>query len=185
MKGEYLSARDLDGHGTHVASTAAGSYVKNASQNGLAAGWARGGAPRARLAIYKVGWGSPAYGSVAAVLAAIDDAIYDGVDVLSVSLAVAEDFWVLPSLHAVMKGIAVVCAAGNYGPDPQTVSNTAPWVLTVAASSIDRSFPTGITLGNNQTLTVSEIMAFPNFQRLKIEVGVFLRGSRYTTETRI
>ncbi|CAN1256046.1 Subtilisin-like protease SBT3.2 [Linum perenne] len=32
-----------------------------------------------------------------------------------------------------------------------TVINTAPWVVTVAASSIDRSFPVGITLGNNQT----------------------------------
>ena len=119
------------------------------------------------------------------MLAAIDDAIYDGVDVLSMSVAVVEDSWAFPSLHAVMKGIAVVYAANNEGPDPEKVSNTSPWVLTVAASSIDRSFPTGITLGNNQTLTVSEIMSFSNFQRLNIEVGVFLRGRRYTTETRI
>ena len=184
MKGEYLSARDLGGHGTHVASTAAGSYVKNASQNGLAAGWARGGAPRARLAIYKALWGNPTYGSTAAVLAAIDDAIYDGVDVLSLSIG-GDGSWAFPSLHAVMKGIAVVYAAGNDGPNPEKIFNTSPWVLTVAASSIDRSFPTGITLGNNQTLAVSEIMAFSNLQRLKIEVGVFLRGSRNTTETRI
>ncbi|KAK0580478.1 hypothetical protein LWI29_002405 [Acer saccharum] len=49
------------------------------------------------------------------------------------------------------KGVSVVCSAGNSGPYPQTVINTAPWVVTVAASTIDRGFPTTVTLGNNQS----------------------------------
>lgn len=152
LKTDYLSPRDKNGHGTHTASTAAGSVVEAASFHGLAAGTARGGASRARIAVYKALWGSGGRGSSAAVLAAIDDAIHDGVDVLSLSLAVEENSF--GALHAVQKGITVVYAAGNDGPRPQTVANTAPWVITVAASKIDRSFPTVITLGNKQQIVV-------------------------------
>ncbi|KAF4364736.1 hypothetical protein F8388_013150 [Cannabis sativa] len=56
------------------------------------------------------------------------------------------------SFHAMARGITVVCGAGNDGPSAQTVQNTAPWILTVAASSIDRAFVNSITLGNNKTL---------------------------------
>jgi len=150
LKNEYLSARDANGHGTHTASTAAGSIVEAASFHGLAAGTARGGAPRARIAVYKSVWGSGhgagagSSATVLAAIAAIDDAIHDGVDVLSLSLTVEENSF--GALHAVQQGITVVYAAGNSGPAPQVVGNTAPWVITVAASKIDRSFPTAITL---------------------------------------
>ncbi|XP_050260294.1 subtilisin-like protease SBT3.9 isoform X2 [Quercus robur] len=155
---EYLSPRDAAGHGTHTASTAAGLPVENASFMGLAQGLARGGAPSAWLAVYKVCWSSGGCSS-ADLLAAFDDAILDGVDVLSVSLgsppplpAYVEDVLSIGSFHAVTKGISVVCSAGNSGPYPQTVINTAPWIITVAASTIDRAFPTVIIMGNNQTL---------------------------------
>ena len=157
---EYLSPRDAAGHGTHTASTAAGLPVENASFMGLAQGLARGGAPSAWLAVYKVCWSIGGCSS-ADLLAAFDDAIFDGVDVLSVSLgsppplpAYVEDVLSIGSFHAVTKGISVVCSAGNSGPYPQTVINTAPWVITVAASTIDRAFPTVIIMGNNQTLVV-------------------------------
>ncbi|CAO2197297.1 unnamed protein product [Urochloa humidicola] len=153
LKSDYLSARDANGHGTHTASTAAGSVVEAASFHGLATGTARGGAPRARIAVYKSVWGSGrggGAGNTATVLAAIDDAIHDGVDVLSLSLVVDENSF--GALHAVQKGITVVYAAGNAGPMPQVVRNTAPWVITVAASKIDRSFPTVIKLGNKQQI---------------------------------
>ncbi|XP_047058685.1 subtilisin-like protease SBT3.5 [Lolium rigidum] len=151
----YMSARDINGHGTHTASIAAGAVVEGVSLHGLGVGVARGGAPQARLAVYKVGWDTTdptitVQVASAAVLAAFDDAIHDGVDVLSLSLAVDENSF--GALHAVQKGITVVYAAGNSGPRPQVIFNTAPWVITVAASKIDRSFPTAITLGNNQTL---------------------------------
>lgn len=157
---EFLSPRDAAGHGTHTSSTAAGFPVENASLMGLARGTARGGAPSAWLAVYKVCWATGGCSS-ADLLAAFDDAIHDGVDVLSVSLGSSpplpsyiDDVLAIGSFHAVAKGISVVCSGGNSGPYTQTVINTAPWVLTVAASTIDRAFPTTITLGNNQTLVV-------------------------------
>nr|CAD1821428.1 unnamed protein product [Ananas comosus var. bracteatus] len=154
---EFLSPRDAVGHGTHTSSTAAGALVANASFNGLAQGLARGGASRARLAIYKVCWATGDCSS-ADILAAFDDAIHDGVDVLSVSLGQApplptyvEDVLAIGSFHAAGRGISVVCSAGNSGPYSQTVINTAPWIITVAASTIDRTFISRITLGNNST----------------------------------
>lgn len=155
---EFLSPRDAGGHGTHTSSTATGGLVENASFMGLAQGLARGGAPSAWLAVYKVCWATGGCAE-ADLLAAFDDAIFDGVDVLSVSLGSApplatyvEDAVAIGSFYAVAKGISVVCSAGNSGPYPQTITNTAPWVVTVAASTIDRAFPTIITLGNNQTI---------------------------------
>ncbi|TKY67617.1 Subtilisin protease SBT3.5 [Spatholobus suberectus] len=155
---EYLSPRDASGHGTHTSSTAAGVAVENASFMGLAKGLARGGAPSAWLAIYKICWSTGGCSS-ADLLAAFDDAIFDGVDILSASLGSApplpiyvEDALAIGSFHAVAKGISVVCSGGNSGPYPQTVINTAPWIITVAASTIDREFPSRIILGNNQTL---------------------------------
>jgi subtilisin family serine protease len=118
---------------------------------GLAAGSVRGGAPRARLAIYKVCWGSEGNCGDAATLAAVDDAINDGVDILSLSIGGSET---PGTLHAVAKGISVVFSAGNEGPAPYSVKNNAPWVISVAASTMDRSFPTVITLSNNQKFVV-------------------------------
>ncbi|CAL9105562.1 unnamed protein product [Musa acuminata var. zebrina] len=146
---DYDSPRDANGHGTHTASTAAGSLVSDVNFHGLGAGTARGGAPRARLAIYKVCWGSGICGQ-ADVLQAIDDAVDNGVDILSLSIG---GYGYFPaSLGAVRKGITVVFSGGNDGPVPQTINNAVPWVITVAASTIDRSFPTDIILGNRRTL---------------------------------
>ncbi|CAL9105564.1 unnamed protein product [Musa acuminata var. zebrina] len=166
---DYRSPRDFQGHGTHTASTAAGSFVGNASFHGLGAGVARGGAPRARLAIYKACWaigGCPD----AAVLKAIDDVIHDGVDILSLSLG-GLLHPIFPSIHAVAKGITVIFSGGNDGPVTQTIANDLPWVITVAASTIDRSFPTDIILGNGRTL-VGQSMCYassdPGYKELVV-----------------
>ncbi|KAF4404123.1 hypothetical protein G4B88_014579 [Cannabis sativa] len=159
---DFKSPRDSFGHGTHTSTIAAGSFVPNASYKGIALGLLRGGAPKARIAMYKVCWNVPrGQCSSADILKAFDDAIHDGVDVLSVSLGT--DLPLFPqiderdgigpgSFHAVTKGITVVCAGGNEGPSSHTIDNTSPWILTVAASTVDRSFPTGIVLGNNFTI---------------------------------
>lgn len=160
---ESLSPRDSSGHGTSTSSIACGSFVANVSYKGLGVGTVRGGAPLARLVMYKVCWNL--YGGVCAgadILKAFDEAIHDGVDVLSLSIAPDLPFpdveihngISIGAFHAVAKGITVVCAAGNAGPSAQTIQNTSPWIITVAASTIDRSFPTPITLGNNWTTMV-------------------------------
>ncbi|KAF7067377.1 hypothetical protein CFC21_073283 [Triticum aestivum] len=151
LKRDIMSPRDSNGHGTHVASIIAGSQVSGVSYGGnLATGTTRGGAPRARLGIYKVCWGDKGCPDMA-ILAAIDDAIHDGVDILSISLGLA-GHEIPGTLHAVLRGISVVVSGGNDGPVPQTVSNAVPWVTTVAASTIDRAFPTLISLGNKENL---------------------------------
>jgi len=89
------------------------------------------------------------------MLAAIDDAIGDGVDVLSISIGTAtpypffNDGIAIGALHASKKNIVVACSAGNSGPAPSTLSNMAPWMITVGASSVDREFVSPVVLGNH------------------------------------
>lgn len=94
------------------------------------------------------------------MLAAIDDAIGDGVDVLSISIgtsapfAYTNDSIAIGALHATKKDIVVACSAGNMGPAPATLSNPAPWIITVGASSVDRQFLSPVLLGNGQRIEV-------------------------------
>ncbi|KAJ7544683.1 hypothetical protein O6H91_09G089200 [Diphasiastrum complanatum] len=155
--GDYLSPRDAVGHGSHTSSTAAGNFVTNASLYGLASGVAKGGAPHARIAMYKVCW-SDVGCTDADILAAMSDGIKDGVDLFSISLGFnpephfEENALAIGAFHATVQGISVICAAGNSGPTPATASNLAPWILTVAASTIDRDFPSPAILGNGTIL---------------------------------
>ena len=156
---DFKSPRDSIGHGSHTASTAAGREVADTSYYGLANGTARGGVPNARIAVYKVCWENGC--SSADILAAFDDAIADGVDIISVSLGFGfpqpyfEDPIAIGSFHAMRRGILTSNSAGNDGPFPYSVSNFAPGTLTVAASTIDRQFTAKAVLGNGQILSVS------------------------------
>ncbi|GAB2300699.1 hypothetical protein Dimus_034737 [Dionaea muscipula] len=148
---ENPTPADLEGHGTHTASTAAGGAVRGASYYGIAKGTARGGVPGARIAVYKVCGINGCFD--VNILAAFDDAIADGVDVISISLGGDPiNFFYDPigigSFHCMKKGILTVAAGGNSGPYEASVSNVAPWILTVAASNIDRQFRTPVKLGN-------------------------------------
>ncbi|KAM1605818.1 hypothetical protein PS2_026514 [Malus domestica] len=153
----FRSPRDSSGHGSHTASIAAGRYVLNMTYKGLAAGGARGGAPMARIAVYKTCWNSGCYD--VDLLAAFDDAIRDGVDIMSVSLgpdAPQGDYFSdaisIGSFHAARHGILVVASSGNEG-NPGSATNLAPWMLTVGASSTDRDFTSDIILENGANFT--------------------------------
>ena len=150
---ESASPRDTEGHGTHTSTTAAGSSVHNASLFEYASGEARGMASKARIAAYKICWSSGCYDSD--ILAAMDQAIYDGVHVISLSVGATghapqydHDSIAIGAFSASQHGIVVSCSAGNSGPDPYTAVNIAPWILTVGASTIDREFPADVVLGN-------------------------------------
>ncbi|KAL0000608.1 hypothetical protein SO802_014389 [Lithocarpus litseifolius] len=155
------SARDLEGHGTHTLSTAGGNFVPNASILNIGNGTASGGSPRARVAAYKVCWPETetAGGCYDAdIMAAVDAAISDGVDVLSMSIGgsagneFSTDAIAIGSFHAVTNNIAVVCSAGNAGPTRETVTNVAPWIFTVGASTTDRDFANYVSLGNKKQI---------------------------------
>nr|GME14492.1 subtilisin-like protease SBT5.6 [Ipomoea batatas] len=164
---DFRSPRDVDGHGTHTASTVGGRRVPNAAAfGGFGAGTASGGAPNVRLAIYKVCWPVPdktlAEGNTCLAddtLAAFDDAISDGVHVISVSLGAipkgqyyTQNGIAIGALHAVKRNIVVACSAGNDGPEASTVANVAPWIITVGASSTDRVFSSPLKLGNGMII---------------------------------
>ncbi|GJN22459.1 hypothetical protein PR202_gb10020 [Eleusine coracana subsp. coracana] len=128
---ESKSPLDTHGHGTHTASTAAGSAVPGAAFFNYGRGEAVGMAPGARIAAYKACWKNGCTDSD--ILAAFDAAIADGVDVISFSIGavgLAPEFFndttAIGAFRAVRKGIVVSASAGNSGPDEFTVVNTAP-----------------------------------------------------------
>ena len=157
---------DVEGHGTHTASTAAGNFVKNASVLGNGNGTAVGMAPRAHLAIYKV---CGSRGCVTSdILAGIDAAIKDGVDILSLSLGgdihqYNDDIIAIGAFSAMEKGIFVSCSAGNSGPYSRSLNNEAPWILTVGASTMDRSIKVTVKLGDGQELNGESLFQPDNF----------------------
>lgn len=159
-QGKDSSPTDEEGHGSHTSSTIAGAAINDASLYGLAKGTVRGGVPSARIAIYKVCWDSGC--SDMDILAAFDEAIADGVDIISVSIGgpsmdFLHDPIALGSFHAMKKEILTSCSGGNDGPYSHTIQNVAPWIFTVAASSIDRKFSTSLKLGNGKTISVSSL----------------------------
>ncbi|XVF22651.1 hypothetical protein REPUB_Repub12eG0189800 [Reevesia pubescens] len=171
---DYRSARDAEGHGTHTASTAAGNLVENASIFGLAKGSAGGVRYTSRIAAYKACWSGGCVSSD--ILAAIDQAILDGVDVLSLSLGGSakpyhSDKIAIGAFQAIKKGIFVSCSGGNSGPSRSSVSNTAPWIMTVAASYLDRSFSTTVKLGDGQTFEGSSLYVGKATKQLRLVYG--------------
>lgn len=199
------SARDHIGHGTSVAMAAAG--VLNAGPLATI----RGVAPVAYLGNYKV-FGSPGVNDSAseeAVVKAIEDAVTDGMDVLNLSLGTpiavifADDLEDIVIHNATSLGHIVVVAAGNAGPDPQTIGSpaTAPSAITAGGSVNNRTFNSSVTVGqtqyqstpgtgptptNNLEATIVDITAFDSdglacsplpANSLHGDIGLILRGT--------
>ncbi|XP_039131994.1 subtilisin-like protease 4 [Dioscorea cayenensis subsp. rotundata] len=153
QNGRSPAPRDqkTDGHGTHCAGIAAGSMVPDADGRGLAKGTASGVAPRAHLAIYQTCTKTSCQNSD--ILKAMDQAIDDGVDVLSISLLndprpFYRDSMAIGAFSATRKGLVVCMAAGNSGPEPSSIRNAQPWAMTVGASSHDRKAKATVKLGD-------------------------------------
>ncbi|CAI5531049.1 unnamed protein product, partial [Closterium sp. Naga37s-1] len=147
LTNDWLSPRDADGHGTWCAGAAAGNPVKVKG-----GGQVSGMAPAARIAVYKIFWtdrNGDIYGSESDIIAAVNQGVADGVDVLSLSLGAVnsyDDYFTdLAYLRANAAGVFVAYAAGNDGPpgstggnNYRTLDNFAPFYLTVGASTIAR-----------------------------------------------
>ena len=141
---EDTKGRDIDGHGSHVASIAVGNPVNVPIGSGVFATLS-GVAPRANLITYRVCHTSDCAGS--AILQAIEQAIEDAVDVINYSIgAPPSNPWAdgvsLAFGAAREAGILAVTSAGNDGPDPGTIGSpaNAPWMLAVGNSTHDQVF---------------------------------------------
>jgi subtilisin family serine protease len=154
---EYNSPRDFGGHGTHTASTAGGNYGVPTTGPAAVFGSISGIAPRARIAAYKVCWETGAGGSCFTTdsVAAIDQAVADGVDVINFSISGSltnfRDSVEIAFLYAADAGVFVAASAGNSGPTTSTVAHPGPWLTTVAAGTHNRNGEGSVTLGNGAT----------------------------------
>ena len=150
------SAADHVGHGTATGMAAAG--VMNTGPLATISGVA----PRAWLGSYKV-FGTPGYNDYApedAILQALEDAVTDGMDIVSMSLGadLAERPELDPEVQAIAQasalGVIVVVSAGNNGNNPNTIATPgdAPAAITVGATNNDRMFGGTVLLPAGNTL---------------------------------
>ena len=155
---EFNSARDFGGHGSHTASTAGGNANVPTTGEASVFGKISGIAPHARIAAYKALWEvAPGQGSgtTTDLVAAIDQAVADGVDVINYSISGTLTNFADPVeisfLFAARAGIFVAQSAGNSGPTTSTVAHPSPWTTTVAAGTHNRDGQGSVTLGNGAT----------------------------------
>jgi subtilisin family serine protease len=164
---EFNSVRDYNGHGTHTSSTAGGNNGVPVTGPAAAFGPISGMAPHARIAMYKALWStedaSTASGSTSDLVAAIDQAVADGVDVINYSISGTmtnfRDPVEISFLYAANAGIFVAESAGNTGPATSTVAHPGPWTTTVAAGTHNRTAMGSVTLGNGITYNGASLAA--------------------------
>ena len=161
---EFNSPRDYEGHGTHTASTAGGNSGVVVTGPAAVFGTVSGMAPRARIAVYKVCWASATGGCFSSdSVAAIDQAVADGVDVINFSISGSttnfRDPVEIAFLFAADAGVFVAASAGNSGPATSTVAHPGPWLTTVAAGTHNRSALGSVTLGNGATYSGASLAA--------------------------
>ena len=155
---ETSSPEDSEGHGSHTASTVAGNIVDVEFQG--VATTISGVAPHAQIIAFDVCVpeepNGACYGD--ATVAAVDDAIANGVDVLNYSISGGanpySDPVELAFLAATEAGIFVSTSAGNAGDTTgeSSVAHRSPWVSTVAASSHARIFANAVDITGPGTI---------------------------------
>ncbi len=146
---------DCNGHGTHVAGTAAGFGVtaKGSTYSGryrantlskTAFTVGPGVAPQATLRAYKV-FGCNGSVDSDVIVAAIDRAAAEGVDVANMSLGgpfgVADGLEQQAIANAAVSGMLVVVAAGNDGHSPYILGGPASADAALAVAAVDASLP--------------------------------------------
>ena len=166
------NGEDYGGHGSHTASTAGGNILKDVplvdqetgeaegdgiNTTGFEFGQISGVAPHANIVAYQIcspGDRGDTYSGCpgAAIIAALDDAVRDGVDVINYSISGGGDPWASSTeqgfLAAQEAGIFSAVSAGNDGPDANTTSKNAPWYTVVGASTHGREVAFDKEIGN-------------------------------------
>ena len=156
------NGEDYNGHGSHTASTSGGNILRNVplldgetgelegdgiNTTGFEFGQISGVAPHANIISYQIcnpGNSGDTYSGCpgAAIIAALEDAVSDGVDVINYSISGGGDPWSssteLAFLAAQEAGIFAAVSAGNSGPDANTTPKNAPWYTSVGASTHGR-----------------------------------------------
>tara|TARA_R110001632_G_scaffold10237_14_gene38132 strand:- start:310 stop:4968 length:4659 start_codon:yes stop_codon:yes gene_type:complete len=156
------NGEDYGGHGSHTASTAGGNILHDVplvdpetgeaqgdgiNTTGFEFGQISGVAPHANIIAYQIcnaGDTGDKYSGCpgAAIIAALDDAVRDGVDILNYSISGGGNPWAssteLGFLAAQEAGIFSAVSAGNSGPDANTTLKNAPWYTVVGASTHGR-----------------------------------------------
>ena len=157
------NGEDYNGHGSHTASTAGGNILHNVpmldpeygqveghgvNSTGFEFAQISGVAPHANIVAYQIcypGDSGDTYAACpgAAIIAALEDAVADGIDVINYSISGGGDPWAssteMTFLAAQEAGIFAAVSAGNSGPDAYTTPKSAPWYTVVGAATHGRT----------------------------------------------
>lgn len=127
--GGSASARDDNGHGTHVSGTIA------AMRNGIGV---VGVAPEASVYSVKV-LDSRGSGKLSTLVQGMEWCVNQQIKVVNLSLSSSKENQTFRDvvLSARRAGITMVCAAGNSGPSANTVGYPARYIETIAVAAID------------------------------------------------
>ena len=150
VTGNPVGPLDVTGHGSHTAATTAGNRVnvEIPGESGTVARTISGVAPHANIIVYRTCYPEEVGGCASsATLAAIEQAVTDGVDVINYSIGGSScDPWsdavAMAFLAARNAGVFVAVSAGNSGPSAETIGSpaNAPWVTGVGSSTHNRAF---------------------------------------------
>ncbi len=162
---DFLSPRDYNGHGSHTASTAGGNNGIQATGDAPAFGKISGMAPRARIAAYKVCWEDSGDGGCANSdsVAAIDQAVADGVDVINFSISGTRTNYLdaveVAFLFAADAGVFVADVGRQRGAGDFTVAHPSPWLSRSRPSTHNRTGLGTVTLGTASRTTGRTVAA--------------------------
>ncbi|MFZ3071611.1 MAG: S8 family serine peptidase, partial [Anaerolineaceae bacterium] len=177
---DYVTPEDSEGHGSHTASTVAGNTV-DLDYYGTAV-TISGMAPHAQIVSYDVCYPTPDGGSCEGEdsIAAVQQSILDGVDVINYSISGGEDPYndgvELAFLEAFGDGVVVSTSAGNEGPGAATVAHRSPWLLSTAASTHNRKFTSEVDFSNPLYQNITTLAGEIPFVDPMVNKGVKFSG---------
>ncbi|WP_309137848.1 S8 family serine peptidase [Paenibacillus sp. SC116] len=164
-------------HGTHVAGTIVGRG--NPDVPNFNKGWVRGVAPEADLYAYRV-LGEYGSGTTASVIAGIERAVQDGMDVLNLSLGSPTNFeYTADSVaanNAAIVGVPVVISNGNSGPNGYTVGSPGGAHQAISVGASTPPLPAANFHGVGTTAIHGNIATYEKFLQENQELEVVFAG---------